>query len=594
MIGSGDPDDDGAGRGDRSSHRRRLIAEIYEVALRPDRYGSFIDLWETELERAVARLRDLDGSAAATAVADPELEDHFRRAYLILEQMGRRIPSGMSPEAFVGQDKNPCMLFAASGELQAANSAAAHHFGAVPTLRIFADRHLDAGDRRLTDMLLRLERPQLSGELHVFATELSRPPGNRQTSRLFVARPVRLAPETPALLAISTLAVPWSADLERLLQGSFGLTSSEIRVIHDLADGQSLRDAAYLHKRSEHTLRTQLKSVLAKTRSASQSDLMRTVATLAAHAAAGATRAVPARQEPRTGVRILVAVSGNRQLPVNLIGPADGKPVLFIHGMLDGFSVSPQINSLLDRYGLRLIAPSRPGFGESPPVEDIRNAPRLFAADIVRLLDALDIDHCPVIGHMAGAVHAYCAASQPGSRISAVISVAGAVPIISLRQFSAMAPRQRVVAWTARFTPGLLPTILRAGIAQIDQGGEDAFMNALYPGDSIDSRSLSNPDVKAAIIDGYKFAVAQGHRAFEADAWHVTRDWSDYLGPGLPPVRIIHGVHDPVVTIESVRAFAGSNKGFHLTEEEDCGQLVFFQRPELVFASIARMADQTG
>ena len=150
-----------------------------------------------------------------------------------------------------------------------------------------------------------------------------------------------------------------------------------------------------------------------------------------------------------------------------------------------------------------------------------------------------------------------------------------------------MSSRQRVVAWTARFAPALLPTILRAGIAQIDAGGEENFMEALYAESPLDRVTLENPSIRAAVTAGYHFAVAQGHRAFDVDSVHVTRNWSEFVEGVSQPVTLIHGRHDPVVSIESVRNFTGRYENFSLLELESCGQLALFQEPETIFQTLA-------
>jgi pimeloyl-ACP methyl ester carboxylesterase len=145
-----------------------------------------------------------------------------------------------------------------------------------------------------------------------------------------------------------------------------------------------------------------------------------------------------------------------------------------------------------------------------------------------------------------------------------------------------MNARQRVVAYTARFAPMLLPAVLRAGIAQIDSGSIDEFMNALYPPNSVDSLLLKQKTVRDAVQAGYRFAVAQGHRGFEIDSWHVTRDWSALARAANIRSVHLHGTHDPVVSIESVRAFTAGDGPAELCEVADAGQLLFYADPELV------------
>ena len=574
--------------------RQQLISEIYEVALRPELYGHLIDLWETQINHAVSKLKSLDDAASSSShFDDPEIEEHFHRAYQILEQMGRSAPRAHSATAFVERESSPTLILDSSGTILAANKGAVSTFGSKARLSDLAPDILPADMRELEVQLLRLDRPQAAVEVHVFPVATAKPNSNAPSELLFIARAVQLVASEPAMMAISALSIAWSGGLANLLIRSFSLTSSEVDIVHDLAEGIQVKTIAQLRRRSVHTVRTQLKTILSKTGSSSQSDLIRTVSILSSYANQGAVN-VTQREKLLTGTRLAAPVAKGRQLPVNLIGPKNGQPVLFIHGMLDGFAFGKPIAELMEKFGIRLIAPSRPGFGDSPLAYDKRKAPQEFAADLQQLMDYLELPQCNLFGHMAGAVYAFAAASQLGSRIGRVVSVSGAVPITSLKQFSSMSSRQRVVAWTARFAPALLPTILRAGIAQIDAGGEEAFMEALYAESRLDRMTLKNSSVRAAVTAGYHFAVAQGHRAFDVDSVHVTRNWSEYVENVSQPVTLIHGRHDPVVSIESVRAFADRYENFSLVELENCGQLALFQEPEAIFQTLASFNSPLG
>ena len=98
-----------------------------------------------------------------------------------------------------------------------------------------------------------------------------------------------------------------------------------------------------------------------------------------------------------------------------------------------------------------------PFFGSAAGARgDIETAPDRFAADIEDLLDHLGIECVGLVGHKAGSVYAFAAAARLGDRAGVVVSVAGGVPIISSEQFSDMSARQRLVAYTARYTPKLV------------------------------------------------------------------------------------------------------------------------------------------
>ena len=90
-------------------------------------------------------------------------------------------------------------------------------------------------------------------------------------------------------------------------------------------------------------------------------------------------------------------------LAVDRLG--DGPPVLFVHGDIVGPSLTwRKQRELAERW--TLIIPSRPGFGESPPLE--RNDFEVEAPMFAELLG----DGAHLVGHSYGAVIAVLAAAE--------------------------------------------------------------------------------------------------------------------------------------------------------------------------------------
>jgi pimeloyl-ACP methyl ester carboxylesterase len=98
-----------------------------------------------------------------------------------------------------------------------------------------------------------------------------------------------------------------------------------------------------------------------------------------------------------------------------VIDRGSGPPVLLLHGFPDSrFLWRNQIGPLLDA-GFRVIAPDLRGFGDAPKPENVQDY-RLpvIAADVVGILDALEVKQARVVGHDWGAALSwYLAASRP-------------------------------------------------------------------------------------------------------------------------------------------------------------------------------------
>ena len=368
----------------------------------------------------------------------------------------------------------------------------------------------------------------------------------------------------------------------------FGLTPAECEITRGIIAGLQPDKLARARGRSEQTIRTQTKSVLRKLELRNQAELVRLIAGLTqadnAPELKGSTGCISADDFTT------FLVGGTRSLDVSFVGPPGGRPVLFIHGMLDGHRFTRSACGLLDEYNIRLICPVRPNFGRSSPDGDAAGAPDRFAVDLGEILNHLGIASCPVVGHMAGSVYAFAAAARLGPRITHIVSIAGGVPIVSTAQLAIMTPRQRVVAHTARFAPKLLPLILRAGLSLIDRGGESAFMKALYNSSPLDFMVANHPEVFACLSDGYRFTTAQGHRAFEIDAHQVVQNWTQIAESSQQKVLLLHGSNDPVVGMQSVRDFAVRlGDRAVLVEHPNQGQLVFHADPKFILDALAKI-----
>ncbi len=80
----------------------------------------------------------------------------------------------------------------------------------------------------------------------------------------------------PLALVLSTELV-WPEGFEATVQDAFGLTPAEVDIVRGITLGLPVKDIAEARGRSAETVRTQVRSILAKTETHSQSELVRVV-----------------------------------------------------------------------------------------------------------------------------------------------------------------------------------------------------------------------------------------------------------------------------------------------------------------------------
>jgi pimeloyl-ACP methyl ester carboxylesterase len=150
----------------------------------------------------------------------------------------------------------------------------------------------------------------------------------------------------------------------------------------------------------------------------------------------GAAHPLPA--SAATDVRLTrVRLSTGVELEVAESGPANGRPVLFLHGYTDSwFSYSPILGRLSP--DIRAIVPTQRGHGESDKptccyrIDD-------FASDAIALLDELGVEHASVVGHSMGSFVAQRIAIDHPDRVDRLVLI-GAGPtgnVAAVREFAA-------------------------------------------------------------------------------------------------------------------------------------------------------------
>ncbi|WP_301457991.1 alpha/beta fold hydrolase [Pseudorhodobacter sp.] len=561
--------------------------------MEPQTYDAFMGRWDEFIQNrlsALDALRDADGT-----VATAEIATHFEIAERLLDQTRKADEShGLAPAYGAGSSSpgpDPQFLIDASGAIVWTNAAATRLFGIkrgteVTDLTV-PERHMTALNTRMDSLKTEMEHnaPPLIFQLPAVAATDGLAPGE-----VVHLQAQRLHERTGGdLLLVSPLTANWPPGMPVLLTSTYGLSHSECDICELLSRAHRPADIATFRNSAIATVRTQIKSLLVKTGCGSQTELVRLLHLLmrVAESHGPSHPAAPIAQGEMTSL----SLDSGLVMPVELHGPASGKPVIFLHGMLDGASLTTQMRDALHARGLRFICPTRPWFGDAAPdygATDV--APQRIGANIHELCVKLGLNDALVLGHMAGAVYAFACAAAAPKHIRGIVNVAGGVPITSHAQFSEMSHRQRVVAYTARYTPRLLPFVLRAGISQINSGGTDRFMQSLYATSPIDMEVLKDPEIRRAVLHGYQFATRQGHNAFEIDSYHVVRNWQHLVDASDVPVILLHGAHDPVVSPGSVSAFAKRlGKRASIEVFDDAGQLLLHQFPIRVLDALERL-----
>jgi pimeloyl-ACP methyl ester carboxylesterase len=121
-----------------------------------------------------------------------------------------------------------------------------------------------------------------------------------------------------------------------------------------------------------------------------------------------------------------VRTPDGRRLEVLAQPPTGGWTLLWQTGTPTGLVAHPPLIRAATRRGIRVVQYARPGYARSDrrPGRTVADA----AADMVTVLDGLEVDRCLTVGWSGGGPHALAAAALLPDRVAAAATIAGVAP----------------------------------------------------------------------------------------------------------------------------------------------------------------------
>lgn len=157
--------------------------------------------------------------------------------------------------------------------------------------------------------------------------------------------------------------------------------------------------------------------------------------------------------------------AGRLRLHVAIAGPADGVPVVLLHGFPDHWIGWRHQIDALALAGYRVIVPDQRGYNLSDKPKGLRAyALDRLVGDLVGLADALDIERFNLVGHDWGGIVAWAAAASKPERVERLVVLNAPHPDAIFR-YAVRSPTQFIRSSYAAFFqfPWLPEALLRAG-----------------------------------------------------------------------------------------------------------------------------------
>jgi pimeloyl-ACP methyl ester carboxylesterase/DNA-binding CsgD family transcriptional regulator len=554
-------------------HRAEIVERLYDVAVDPIRLEELLEVWE----HRAAPLRD-----SAVPLDDLEIEAHMRRATVFLDRYEAAAAEGGETSVLAAIPRSAAFL-ADGGALVAGCNRSAEIALGIREGGPLSHLPFDPEDRQLLANVIRrvaARRAEKVVTLRIRSTVTDSPV-------ILRVSPVDGGGPAPLALVVSTELV-WPEGFQATVQEAFGLTLAEVEVVRGVTLGLPLRDIAEARGRSVETVRTQVRSILAKTETHSQSELVRVVLGLMEVAripiAGEASLPIHSALDPRP-MREMTGPHKRRLTWIEFGDPA-GVPVLYMHLDFGLIRWTASAERAAAAQGLRVVVPVRAGYGRTEALPRAVDHLAGVTQDYAAVMDHLGLAGAVVVPMGADLRFAMNLSLMRPDLVRGIVGAACQLPIRTPCQYDRMDKWQRFILANARHAPKVLPFLVQAGFSLARRLGKEAFFRQVNGGSPADMEVFSRPDVRAAVLEGSDVCLARkwsAHAAFSAECIGSEKDWSAVVRAVTVPVVLFQGDQDPQSPVQTIRELAEEYPHLEVRFLPGNGQLLLFNAwPEVL------------
>jgi pimeloyl-ACP methyl ester carboxylesterase len=251
------------------------------------------------------------------------------------------------------------------------------------------------------------------------------------------------------------------------------------------------------------------------------------------------------------GAEHRIRLADGRTLACLELGDPGGVPVLYFHGYPGSRLEVRLAAGAAERLGLRMLAPDRPGFGESSfqPGRTLSD----WSGDIAQLMDHFDLEYCSVVGVSGGGPYALACAAHNPERLYRVALVCALAPLVGRWSTRGMLARNRLILALAAWSPPLARLIVSLAAYLIRRHPGRLLTHMMVNAPAADRRVLADADFQALIVASTAEALRQGNAGVSWELTLLARPWDFKLQDVLVPVRIWQGLADTIVPAAMAR-----------------------------------------
>jgi pimeloyl-ACP methyl ester carboxylesterase len=249
-----------------------------------------------------------------------------------------------------------------------------------------------------------------------------------------------------------------------------------------------------------------------------------------------------------------IELDGGRSLAYCAMGPVDGFPLFFFHGLAQSRLTTHPDESIVEELGIRLITIDRPGVGLSDPQpgRTFLDWPR----DMSAVAEHLGCPQFAIFGHSAGAPYvAACALAMP-DRVLAATIVSGMSPPSPRLVRPMLASEFWKIGLLLVSVPAVTRPVIWAGIKYARPRVDRLYERHLAHLPEADRAVMADPAMKEMRIVSLLESFRQGSEGIYEDVALLRRPWGFDVEAIQLPVRVWHGELDNIVDVSFGRELA--------------------------------------
>jgi pimeloyl-ACP methyl ester carboxylesterase/DNA-binding NarL/FixJ family response regulator len=328
----------------------------------------------------------------------------------------------------------------------------------------------------------------------------------------------------------------------------YDLSGREFMLAGMMVRGFTIKEAAEKSQLTEHTIRTQLKAVFAKTNTSRQAELIALllggVGTQLGYGLLTENRNPHCHRETATTAKFLKLRDG-RRLSYQEYGAPEGEAVFYCHSVFGSqLELAFYGSETAAARGIRLIIPDRPGCGHSSPNPgtDLLE----WTNDLRELADHLALPSFDMIGYAMGGLFAYATAFTLPERVRQVVLISAGTSPQSAEDFHDMQPLFRMTQKLARDFPRMSRLVFSLMVKSMKKNPALILERMAQKVCASDSQILRHQDFLSAFTRNINLACSQGasHMARELELAMHPQHWGFTPQEIATPITMWHGRED--------------------------------------------------